>query len=73
MKSKSIWSDYQKNKINAAQAFEQINQALRGASINDQAALYEISKLIIDAEVPMTERDLDAEETYSARMVKDEE
>jgi hypothetical protein len=67
----NIWTAYTKGEINSKQAMKMIGEALKTASPIEKRILMMVSDKIIDREVPMTERDADAEEIYSAKINQD--
>ena len=72
----SIWKSYELKKITTKEALELLSNELlrKGLTKNEHTlALITIEK-VLDAEVPMSERDHEAEEIYSAKQrMADEE
>lgn len=68
-----LWKQYIEKKITAKEAVERLNILFAGASGPDTAKLSGIYQKIIDAEVPMEDRNTDAEEAFWKRTHKEEE
>lgn len=68
-----ILEAYKANEIDAIDALSQVGEALKTANKVETKLLLRVSDAILDMEVPLEERNMDAEETYLAKLGKDEE
>lgn len=68
-----LWRQFKEKKITAKEAVERLNVLFAGASGPDTAKLTGIYQKIIDAEVPMDDRNTEAEEAFWRRTHREEE
>jgi hypothetical protein len=69
-----IWTEYSTGKIDAIEALARIGESLEGASKAETKTLMKVSEMILDKEVPLEERNAEAEDEYLTRNgLKEEE
>lgn len=66
-----IWTEFKDGTLTTKQAFDAINERLRGASVAEQVKLLKLSEKILDTDMPLQERNSDIEKAFWASTHKE--